>query len=113
MKNIFLPELLSRDLINESGYYSHNITLRPVIFEDTDEKTKQVKQMNYFALSVSKLSWKDGNRTVRHKGYIDKNGEAKSRPETTTIYLPPELIAWFQASFSEIDLDSVSFTKSK
>ena len=56
MKNIFLPELLSRDLINESGYYSHNITLRPVIFDDTDEKTKQVKQMNCFALSVSKLS---------------------------------------------------------
>jgi len=55
MKNFFSPAILSRDFVNEKGYFTRNLSIRPVIFQDTDDQGN-VKEYPSFAVSVTKLS---------------------------------------------------------
>lgn len=56
MKKSFLPAILSRDFINDAGYFTRNVTIKPVIFTDTNETSGEVKEYPSFAVSVTKLS---------------------------------------------------------
>lgn len=113
MKQIYFSEIFSHDIINSAWFYSHNVSLKPVIFEDKDPDSWEIKKYKSFALSVTKLSGKEGNRSVKHKAYKDpETGEAKSRPDSNTLYFPLQLIQALQDDLSKIDLESVLFEKS-
>lgn len=56
MKKSFLPSILSRDFINEAGYFTRNVTIKPIIFRDENETTGEVKDYPSFAVSVTKLT---------------------------------------------------------
>jgi hypothetical protein len=56
MKKSFLPAILSRDFINEAGYFTRNVTIKPIIFRDENETTGEVKDYPSFAVSVTKLT---------------------------------------------------------
>jgi len=55
MKKFFSPAILSRDFVNDKGYYTRNISIKPVIFQDTDEQGN-IKEYPSFAVSITKLS---------------------------------------------------------
>ncbi len=108
MKNFFSPAILSRDFVNEKGYFTRNLSIRPVIFQDTDDQGN-VKEYPSFAVSVTKLSWKEDNRSVSQKAYIDKDGKPASRPDSTTLYLPSDVIEALKDDLQDIDFSKVQF----
>ncbi len=108
MKNFFSPAILSRDFVNEKGYFTRNLSIRPVIFQDTDDQGN-VKEYPSFAVSVTKLSWKEDNRSVSQKAYIDKDGKPASRPDSTTLYFPPDVIEALKDDLQDIDFSKVQF----
>lgn len=108
MKNFFSPAILSRDFVNEKGYFTRNLSIRPVIFQDTDDQGN-IKEYPSFAVSVTKLSWKDDNRSIVQKAYLDKEWKPASRPDSTTLYLPPDVIEALKDDLQDIDFSKVQF----
>lgn len=109
MKTIFSPAILSRDFVNEAGYFTRNISIKPVIFQDTVDEQGTVKEYPSFAVSVTKLSWKEDNRSIVQKAYIDKEGKPASRPDSNTLYLPPDVIEALKDDLQDIDFSKVQF----
>ena len=109
MKKSFLPAILSRDFINDAGYFTRNVTIKPVIFTDTNETSGEVKDYPSFAVSVTKLSWKEDNRSISQKAYIDKDGKPASRPDSNTLYLPPEVLQSLKDDLQDIDFSKDLF----
>ena len=108
MKTIFSPAILSRDFVNEAGYFTRNISIKPVIFQNTDEQGN-VKDSPSFAVSVTKLSWKEDNRSIVQKAYMDKDGKPDARPDSNTLYLPPDVIESLKDDLQDIDFSKVQF----
>lgn len=108
MKKFFSPAILSRDFVNEKGYFTRNITIKPVLFQDTDEQGN-IKEYPSFAVSITKLTWSSENRSVVQKAYIDKDGKPDARPDSNTLYLPPEVIESLKDDLQDIDFSKVQF----
>lgn len=109
MKKSFLPAILSRDFINEAGYFTRNVTIKPIIFRDENETTGEVKDYPSFAVSVTKLTWKEDNRSIVQKAYIDKDGKPASRPDSNTLYLPPDVLEALKDDLQDIDFSKIQF----
>ena len=108
MKKFLSPAILSRDFINEKGYFTRNISIKPVLFQDTDDQGN-IKEYPSFAMSITKLSGSSENRSVVQKAFIDKDGKPDARPDSTTLYLPPDVIEALKDDLQDIDFSKVQF----